>query len=196
MQDEFDWSRQKSAWSFGTIVLLLGIPTVVFYSQGVFGEYDYWAGTVSLVVFALAESILFAWIFGMDRGWKEITDGAEITVPKIYRFIIRWVTPLFLLFVFIGSIFSPLGGDWPAAWSSLMRGNGWPLDDGSIIRQLFMSGLRDQIAAATDPVQKAALEDRLTYIIGARILLTAAFLGICYLVYLAYKRRRVSERSR
>jgi SNF family Na+-dependent transporter len=195
MQDEFSWGRSKSAWSFGIITLILGLPTVYFYSYGVFGEYDYWAGTVSLVVFALAESILFAWVFGMDRGWKEITDGADMKVPDIYKFIIKWITPFFLLFVFIGSIFSPAGGDWSGAINSLMSGNGWTLDDGSIIRQLFMSGLRDQIAAATDTVAKAALETQLKYLIGARVLLTACFLGICYLVYLAYKRRQVNGRT-
>lgn len=194
MQDEFGWSRRKSAWSFGTITLILGVPTVLFYSYGVFDEYDYWAGTVSLVVFALAESILFAWVFGMDKGWREITSGADMKVPDIYKFIIKWVTPFFLLFVFIGSIFSPLGGDWTGAIASLTSGNGWPLDNGSIIRQLFNSGLREQIAAATDPAVKAGLETRLTYIIGARILLTTVFVGIAYLVYLAYKRRTATGR--
>ena len=195
MQDEFGWGRQKSAWSFGLITLILGLPTVFFYSYGVFDEYDYWAGTVSLVVFALAESVLFAWIFGMDKGWKEITSGADMKVPDFYKFVIKWVTPFFLLFVFIGSIFSPKGGDWSGAIASLMNGTGWSLDDGSIIRQLFNSGLREQIAAATDMAAKANLEKQLTYIVGARILLTAVFAGICWLVYLAYKRRTVNERT-
>ena len=195
MRDEFQWGREKSAWSFGIITLILGLPTVFFYNYGVFDEYDYWAGTVSLVIFALAESVLFAWVFGMDKGWKEITDGADMKVPGIYKFIIKWITPVFLLLVFIGSVFSPLGGDWNAAFSSLMSGNGWPLDDGSIIRQLFSSGLREQIAAATDVTTKAALETRLMYISLARILLSAVFIGICYLVYIAYKRRTTNGRT-
>jgi SNF family Na+-dependent transporter len=195
MQDEFGWGRSKSAWSFGLITLILGLPTVFLYSYGVFGEYDYWAGTVSLVVFAVAESVLFAWVFGMNRGWKEITDGADMKVPLIYKFIIKWITPTFLLAVFIGSIFSPQGGEWTAAFNSLMSGGGWALDDGSIIRQLFNSGLREQIAAATDMTVKANLEKQLTYIVGARILLTAVFAGICWLVYLAYKRRTVNGRT-
>lgn len=194
MQDEFSWGREKSAWSFGLITLILGLPTVFLFSYGVFDEYDYWAGTVSLVVFALAESVLFAWVFGMEKGWREITDGADMKVPDFYKFIIKWVTPLFLLFVFIGSVFSPLGGNWSDAVTSLLNGTGWPLDNGSIIRQLFSSGLREQIAAATDPVVKANLETRLTYIVGARILLTAVFAGICWLVYVAFKRRTANGR--
>lgn len=59
MMDEFKWSRKKSAAAFGMVVLILGLPTIFFFNDGVFDEYDYWAGTVSLVVFALLESILF-----------------------------------------------------------------------------------------------------------------------------------------
>jgi SNF family Na+-dependent transporter len=194
MEDEFKWGRQKSAWSFGLIVLILGLPTVFLFNYGVFDEYDYWAGTVSLVIFALAESILFAWVFGIDKGWKELMSGADMKVPDFYKFVIKYITPVFLLFVFIGSVFSPLNGDWTGAISSLMNGQGWALDNGSIIRQLFNSGLREQIAAATDPVQRGLLEERLTYIIGARILLGAVFAGICYLVYLAYRKRKLEGR--
>jgi SNF family Na+-dependent transporter len=44
---------------FGAMILVLGLPTVIFFKEGVFDEYDYWAGTVSLVVFAMFETILF-----------------------------------------------------------------------------------------------------------------------------------------
>lgn len=189
MRDEFNWSQQKGAWSFGAIVLVLGLPTVLFFQQGVFDEYDYWAGTVSLVVFALVESILFAWVFGMDRGWKEINSGGDIQVPKIYRFIIKFITPVLLLFVFIGALLTPLGNNWLAAKTSLLSGNGWPLDNASIIRQISNSGLREQIAAATDPQIISNLNDKLLYISGARILLLALFIGISVLVYIAHHKR-------
>lgn len=104
MRDEFKWKTSQSAWMFGIIILLLGFPTVVFFNEGVFDEYDYWAGTVSLVVFAFVEIILFAWIFGMDKGWKEITDGAEIKVPTIYKFIIKYITPLIIGAVLFSSL--------------------------------------------------------------------------------------------
>jgi SNF family Na+-dependent transporter len=103
MQDEFKWDRKKSAWLFGSIVLIMGMPTVIYFNQGVFDEYDYWAGTVSLVVFALGETILFSWIFGVNRGWNELKMGADINLPDFYKYIILYVTPLLLLFVFLGS---------------------------------------------------------------------------------------------
>ncbi len=189
MRDEFKWTQKQGAWSFGAIVLVLGLPTVLFFQQGVFDEYDYWAGTVSLVVFALVESILFAWVFGMDKGWKEINSGGDIKVPSIYRFIIKFITPVLLLFVFLGSLVTPLGNDWLAAKASLLSGNGWPLDNASLIKQVTNAGLKEQIAAATDPAILATLNEKLFYITGARALLLFTFLAICALVYTAYQNR-------
>ena len=194
MEDEFKWSRERSAWSFGTLVLILGLPTVFFFNHGVFDEYDYWAGTVSLVIFALAESIVFAWIFGIERGWEEIRSGADMKVPHSYKFIIKYVTPVFLLFVFIGSAFSPKKADWAGAFTSLLTGNGWELDNGSLIKMFMNAGIREQIAQATDTAQIAALDERLLYINGTRILLIAVFIGLCAMVHFASKKRKSDGR--
>lgn len=104
MQDEFNWSKIKGAWSFGGLALLMGLPTVIFYKQGLFDQYDYWAGTVSLVVFAFLETILFSYIFGIKKGWAEINRGADIKIPGIYKYIILIVTPLLLGSVLVTSI--------------------------------------------------------------------------------------------
>ena len=187
MRDEFGWSRQKGAWSFGAIVLILGLPTVLFFNQGVFDEYDYWAGTVSLVVFALAEIILFAWVFGMKRGMQEINSGGDIQVPKIFGFVIKWITPILLLGVFLGALITPAGNDWAGALQ-----NGWVLDNGSIIKQITNSGLKEQISAAQTAGDQAlvdTLTEKKLYINASRLLLLAVFGGVAYLIYVAYRKR-------
>lgn len=189
MRDEFGWGRVKGAWSFGLIVLLLGMPTVIFFQEGVFDEYDYWAGTVALVVFALAETILFAWVFGIDKGWKELMSGSDLRVPTVYKFIIKYVTPAMLLLVFVGALFTPAGNDWSGALSSLFSGGGWELDNSSIIRTIANTGLHQQLAAATDAAEITRLQDRLFYTNLARILLLLTFAGLAFLVYLAGMRR-------
>jgi SNF family Na+-dependent transporter len=45
----------------------------------VFDEYDYWAGTVSLVVFAMFETILFSWILEWTK------DGVKSQVVLISK---------------------------------------------------------------------------------------------------------------
>jgi SNF family Na+-dependent transporter len=120
LKDEFKVPHKKAALSFGLIILLFGLPTVlgyvvdynsegkiVFLTQPIFDEYDYWAGTVGLVFFALAEAILFSWIFGIHKGWEEINLGSDMRIPVIFKFIIRFVTPVMLLAVFIGALITP-----------------------------------------------------------------------------------------
>ena len=115
-------------------------------------------------------------------------------VPGVYRFIIKYITPVFLLFVFVGSVFSPVNGDWNGAVSSLLSGNGWVLDNGSIIKQVMNTGIKEQIMNATDAVQRSALETQLFYIDAARVLLVAVFLGICALVYVAHRQQKLQGR--
>ena len=189
MQDEFKWNQKKSALAFGLTILILGLPTVIFFNQGVFDEYDYWTGTVSLFTFAMFEAILFAWVFGMKKGWKEINLGADIKVPIIYKYIIKYITPVLLIFVFVGALVTPLNNDWNAAFNSLISGNGWLLDNSSIIKQIANTALKDQIAAATDMAIKRELEIKMYLINGTRILLLSVFVGISVLVHIAYKKR-------
>lgn len=195
MRDEFGWSKNKGAWSFGAMILILGLPTVIFFKEGVFDEYDYWAGTVSLVVFAMFETILFSWIFGMDKGWREITSGADIKVPNIYKFIIKYITPVMLIIIFLGSLFKPLDNNWSENVSSFLSGNGWTLDNGSIIKTVMHAGIREQIALATDPVIIEQLQDKILYLNFARLLLVSLFAFISLLVYLAFIKRRREGRA-
>jgi NSS family neurotransmitter:Na+ symporter len=195
MRDEFNWNQTKGAWSFGLLILIMGLPTVLFFQEGVFDEYDYWAGTVSLVVFAMFETILFSWIFGMKKGWAEITSGADIQVPIIYKFIIKFITPLMLIIIFLGSLFKPLNNDWSGNVSSLFSGNGWILDNGSIVKTIMHAGIKEQIRAATDPMVIGQLEERMMYINFARLLLLALFVFISTLVYFAFLKRRREGRA-
>lgn len=97
LEDQMKLSRAKAAGVVGTVLLLGGLPVVFFLKHGFLDEMDFWAGTFGLVVFALIEVILFAWIFGMQRGWAEIYEGADIQIPTIFKWIIKYITPLYLI---------------------------------------------------------------------------------------------------
>ncbi|HEY8366800.1 MAG TPA: sodium:calcium symporter, partial [Bacteroidia bacterium] len=189
MHDEFGWSRKMGAWSFGLFVLIIGLPTVFFYNYGVFDEYDEWAGTNSLFVFALAETILFAWIFGYKKGWEEIKLGADFKVPEFFKYVIGFVTPTLLVIVFLANIIKPIGNDWGAAFANLFT-DGWILDDSSLIKKITMSGLRTEIAQATDVTQLEFLKKKFNYTLLARGILVLSFTLIAYLVYRASKLRK------
>ena len=253
MRDEFNFSLRKAAFSFGGLVFLMGMPTVLFFQKGVFDEYDYWAGTVSLVVFALAETLIFSYRFGIDKGWAELNKGADMKIPLIYKPIIKYVTPLMLLVVFLSALVTPLDNDWKAA----LKGE-WKLDPSSIIgkiqnadvvanRAYFADYFESEVEgvvlgvsitdediktvtigqhiegkstlnegadqnievlrtysfdakkevtvkegdkiAFKDPIATGSFINDIFYIDMARLLLLSLFVFICYLVFLATKRR-------
>jgi len=186
VQDEFGWSKNRSALLLGIAILAMGLPTIFFFEKGVFDEYDYWTGTVSLVIFALAEVILFAWVFGMDKGWKEITDGADMKVPRIYRPIIKYVTPLFIGIIFLTSLFKPLNGelsDWSTAFNSLFSGQGWPWANDSIINQIF------HINTGVQWVADGHFTN-MFYVDMSRFFLLACFFALVAMVKVASNRRK------
>jgi len=192
MQDEFKWNKNRSAISFGIIITLLGLPCVLFYKYGFFDQFDYWAGTVSLVVFALAETILFSWVFGMKKGWREINKGADITVPVIYKWIIKYITPLLLLMVFMGALFTPLDNNWMAALDQLWQDRIWSFDDSSIISQLSNTQLKESLESAIDNEGKELIRSKIYYSNLARAILFGTFLTICILVFIAGSRRKIN----
>lgn len=99
LSDDLGISRKKSVWILGVLSFVLCQFPIFFLSRGVVDEMDFWAGSFFLVVFALAECILFVWIFGIDKAWNEIHHGAELNIPRFYKFIIKYITPLFLIFI-------------------------------------------------------------------------------------------------
>jgi hypothetical protein len=76
-------------------------PVIFLLRRGFLDELDFWVGSFGLVLFALMEAVLFAWVFGMDKGWVEITKGATIPVPRLFYYVIKYVTPLFLLLILV-----------------------------------------------------------------------------------------------
>jgi SNF family Na+-dependent transporter len=101
VEENFGWSRKKTAIWLGAFALLLGILHLVYYTQGFLDEWDYWAGTFGLVVLALVETILFVWVFGPDKMWAEIHEGASIRIPRFFKFVMTFITPVFLLVMMI-----------------------------------------------------------------------------------------------
>lgn len=192
MKDEFGWGKIKGALSFGALALIMGLPTVLFFQYGYFDEYDYWAGTVSLVVFALLEIILFAWVFGMNKGWEEITRGADIKIPVIYRFIIKYITPVLLLMVFIGALFTPKGNEWASALTGIWDNKGWALDNSSLISKITLEDLKAELAL--NPTNAEHIENKMFFTQLARIQLLILFIFISFIVWISTKKRKLAGR--
>lgn len=105
LQDEAKLHRGTSAALIGVFWLLGSVPVVYFLRYGFLDELDFWAGTLGLVLVSAIEVVLFAWVFGIDKGWKELHRGALMTVPSVFRFITRFVTPVALMLILAGWVY-------------------------------------------------------------------------------------------
>ncbi len=101
LKEQFGFTHKKATAVIGLSIFMCVNFVVVFYEYGVLGEMDYWAGTFSLVVLALLEVIVFAWIFGMDKGWRELNAGSDIKIPLAFKFIIKFITPIYLIVILV-----------------------------------------------------------------------------------------------
>jgi len=99
VEDEFNLSKKSAIIIFAASTFILIQPAIFLLGKGVVDELDFWGGTFCLVVFATVETILFGWVFGMEQAWTQMHVGSDITIPRVYRFIIKYITPAFLLFI-------------------------------------------------------------------------------------------------
>jgi len=101
LEEGLGLARKASVALLGFITAV-GAAFVVYFSEGLTAleTLDFWVGTLALYLLAAFEVILFGWVLGVDRGFEELSRGAEITIPKIFKFVIKYISPLYLLAVF------------------------------------------------------------------------------------------------
>ena len=189
LQDEFKLTRPQSAVLFGCMLLPLAVPVAIFSSKSFFDEFDFWAGTFCLVVMAVIESVLFCWVFGMKAGWEEMMRGAELKVPRIFYYIMQYVTPTFLIVILVAYIFEPSAG-WKAYLTPPPPGKSvpaWEFAPSSMIGKLLHKDL--SLPKNATPDEKRYNEQLKLMRTVDRCVMVAAFLGLAALVNVAWKKR-------
>jgi SNF family Na+-dependent transporter len=112
-------SHEKATTFIAAIAIVVSSMTLWYTKGGAFwNTLDFWTGTFLIFVLASIQIFVFSWVFGLDRGWQEIHRGSAITIPKFYRFIMKYVAPAYLLIVFAGFCSSNLSSELAKAWAS------------------------------------------------------------------------------
>ncbi len=98
LEEGLGLGRKASVALLGFITAV-GAAFVVFFSEGfvALDTIDFWIGTFCIYVLATFQVILFGWILGGDRGFDELRRGAEIRIPAIFKYVIKYVAPVYLL---------------------------------------------------------------------------------------------------
>lgn len=100
LEEAMKVKRRTSCLILGSITTA-GMLFVVYFSKDfkALDTLDFWAGTFLIFFLASIQIVLFSWILGVESGLQEAEFGALMKIPKIFKWILRWVSPVFLLVV-------------------------------------------------------------------------------------------------
>jgi SNF family Na+-dependent transporter len=126
-EEGFGLKRHASAALLG-LLAAMGCGFVLYFSKGAtaMDTFDFWVGSVLIFVLAMAQAILYGWVFGIERGERELHEGAHIRVPRLVQWVLKFVTPMYLLAIFVMFCWNNVPGyakdivDNPVVLSSLL----------------------------------------------------------------------------
>lgn len=101
LEEALKINRKQSVVLLGMITVV-GCGFVVYFSEGVkaLDTMDFWVGTFLIFVLSTVQIIIFGWILGIEKGFELAHAGSAIRIPRIFKFIMKYVSPLFLIVVF------------------------------------------------------------------------------------------------
>jgi hypothetical protein len=102
------------------LISAFGTAFVLYFSKDrvALDSFDFWVGTVFIFMLATIQSLLYGWALGIERGERELHEGANIRVPHFVQIILKYVTPVYLLAIFVGVCWA----DGPSMVRTLSKG--------------------------------------------------------------------------
>jgi SNF family Na+-dependent transporter len=101
-EEGFGLRRHASAAILG-LIAALGTGFVVYFSKDsvAMDTLDNWVGSLMIFVLAMFQAVLYGWVFGIERGERELNEGANLRVPRLVQYVLKYVAPLYLLLIFV-----------------------------------------------------------------------------------------------
>lgn len=102
LEEGLSLNRSKSV-TLLTLITAAGTSFIVFNSKGLVAldNIDFWVGSFCIFVLATFQVIMFGWIMGADKGMEELDRGAEIRIPRFFKYILKYVSPVYLITIFV-----------------------------------------------------------------------------------------------
>ncbi len=102
MEEGLGLGRKASVALLGFITAV-GSAFVVYFSENLLAldTFDFWIGSFAIYILATAQVILFGWVLGIGRGFEELNRGAEIRIPNFVKYILKYVSPVYLIVIFV-----------------------------------------------------------------------------------------------
>lgn len=102
LEEGFGLKRHASAALLG-MISALGCGFVMYFSKGLVAldTFDFWVGSVMIFLLALFQSLLYGWVFGIEKGHEQAHVGAHIRIPWVVQLMLKYVVPVYLLVIFV-----------------------------------------------------------------------------------------------
>ncbi len=99
LEDGFGLKRRASV-TILSMFTLAGASLVMYFSENVaaLDFTDFWCEFM-MILAALGQVIIFGWVIGAERAYAETRRGADLKIPSFMPFMIRYITPTFLIVV-------------------------------------------------------------------------------------------------
>ncbi len=117
LEEGLGLDRRGSVAILGFITLI-GTGVVVYFSGKAFAleVFDFWVGTFCMYVLALIQTLMFGWCLGTKKGCEELRRGAEMRIPGWFPFVIRYISPAYLLVIFVAWLSTDFQQSLAAHW--------------------------------------------------------------------------------
>ena len=101
LEETLKINRKQSVAILGMITAI-GCGFCVYYSADVkaLDTMDFWVGTFLIFILSTLQIIIFGWILGVKEGFRIAHEGAAMRIPNIFKFIMKYISPLFLILIF------------------------------------------------------------------------------------------------
>jgi SNF family Na+-dependent transporter len=102
LEEALGIGRRASVAILG-LITAMGSLFVIYFSKDLaaLDTMDFWVGTAMIFVLATLQVILFAWVLGVENGCAFAEEGAQMRLPQAFKFVIKYVSPIYLLTVFV-----------------------------------------------------------------------------------------------
>ena len=118
-EDELGWDRKKATVLVGVIMVALGTLSSLGYGPlagvTVIGMqfldfFDFLTNSVMMPIAAIATCLLVSRVIGVDKIEQEVElDGQPFRRKRIFRFMIRWLCPVFAAVILASSVANAFG---------------------------------------------------------------------------------------
>jgi NSS family neurotransmitter:Na+ symporter len=95
--------RRHASVALLGLVTALGTAFTMYFSKNseALNTFDFWVGTFLIFTLAMFQTVLYGWIFGIERGHEELHQGANIRVPWAVQIVLKYIAPAYLFVIFV-----------------------------------------------------------------------------------------------